>query len=92
MTHLNTNAAAAAFMFPISVALAIDLGVSFMPFAAILMVGTSYAFIVPSGYQTNMMVQKPGRYEFVDFARLGLPVTIIAGIIVLVLAPIVYGF
>jgi di/tricarboxylate transporter len=92
MTNLITNAAAAAFMFPISIALAIDLGVSFLPFAAILMVGTSYAFIVPSGYQTNMMVQKPGRYEFLDYARLGLPVTIIAGIIVLILAPIVYGF
>ena len=68
------------------------LGVSFLPFAVILMVGSSCAFINPAGFQTNLMVQKPGGYTFGDFAKVGLPLTIIVGIVVLVLAPIVYGF
>lgn len=92
MTNLITNAAAAAFMFPISLAIAADLGVSFAPFIVILMLGTSYAFINPAGYQTNMMVYEPGGYEFVDFAKVGLPLTIIAGAVVIFLAPLVYPF
>jgi di/tricarboxylate transporter len=67
------------------------MGLYFMPFAMILMMGTSYAFINPAGYQTNLMVQKPGQYTFVDFAKVGIPLTILVGIIVLVLAPIIYG-
>jgi di/tricarboxylate transporter len=92
MTNVITNAAAAAFMFPVAVSMANDLGVDFMPFAMILMLGTSYAFINPAGYQTNLMVQKPGGYTFADFAKVGIPVTILAGIVVVILAPLVYGF
>jgi len=89
---LITNAAAAAFMFPITVSIVSDLGVSFMPFAVILMLGTSYAFLNPAGYQTNLMVQGPGGYEFMDYVRVGAPLTILVGIIVILLAPLVYSF
>ena len=92
MTNVVTNAAAAAFMFPVALSMANALGVSFRPFAIILMVGASCAFINPAGFQTNLMVQKPGGYTFGDFAKVGLPLTIIVGIVVLALAPIVYGF
>jgi Trk K+ transport system NAD-binding subunit len=60
MTNVITNPAAAAFMFPIAANLAADIGVSFMPFVIVLMLGCSYAFINPAGYQTNMMVFEPG--------------------------------
>jgi di/tricarboxylate transporter len=63
-----------------------------MPFAMILMMGTSYAFINPAGYQTNLMVQEPGGYTFLDFVKVGLPLTIIVGLVVVLLAPLVYGF
>jgi di/tricarboxylate transporter len=92
MTNVVTNAAAASFMFPVALSLATRLGVNFMPFAIILMVGASCAFINPAGFQTNLMVQGPGGYSFIDFAKVGLPLTVIVGIVVLVLAPIVYGF
>ena len=92
MTNVITNAAAAAFMFPVALSMAGDLGVSFMPFAIILMLGTSYAFINPAGYQTNLMVQEPGGYTFVDFVKVGLPLTILVGAIAILLAPLVYGF
>ena len=87
MTNVITNAAAAAFMFPIAVTTAAGLGVSFEPFAVILMLGCSYAFINPAGYQTNLMVQKPGGYSFIDYAKVGVPLTVILGIVAIWLAP-----
>lgn len=92
MTNLITNNAAAAFMFPIALAVATTLHVNFMPFVITLMLGTSYAFINPAGYQTNLMVYGPGGYTFGDFARIGVPLTILLGVVVVVLAPIVFGF
>jgi di/tricarboxylate transporter len=92
MTNLITNNAAAAFMFPIALAVATTLQVNFMPYVIALMLGTSYAFINPAGYQTNLMVYGPGGYSFADFARVGVPLTILMGVVVVVLAPIVFGF
>jgi di/tricarboxylate transporter len=77
MTNLITNSAGAAFMFPIALAVATMLQVNFMPFVIIVMLGTSYAFINPAGYQTNLMVYAPGGYTFGDFARIGIPLTIL---------------
>src|SRR6185503_13854461 len=92
LTNVISNVAAAVLMFSVAVSLANNLGVSFMPFAMILMSGASCAFINPAGFQTNLMVQKPGGYVFADFAKVGIPLTLIVGVVVLVLAPIVYGF
>mmetsp|Transcript_47200 Transcript_47200/g.60662 ORF Transcript_47200/g.60662 Transcript_47200/m.60662 type:complete len:98 (-) Transcript_47200:145-438(-) len=46
-------------------------------FAVILMMGASTSFATPIGYQTNLMVYEPGGYEFMDFAKFGVPLTII---------------
>jgi di/tricarboxylate transporter len=92
LTNLITNVAAAVLMFSVAVSLANAQRVSFLPFAMVLMFAASCAFINPAGFQTNLMVQKPGGYTFFDFAKVGLPLTILVGIVVLVLAPIVYGF
>ena len=92
MTNVLSNAAVAAFLFPVALSLANSMGVSFLPFAMVLMLGISYAFINPAGYQTNLMVQAPGNYRFTDYVRIGVPLTIVTGIVVLLLAPVVYGF
>lgn len=92
MTNIITNAAAAAFMFPVALSMAQKLHVSFLPFVMILMVGASCAFINPAGFQTNLMVQEPGGYSFADFAKVGLPLTLVVGVVVIVVAPLVYGF
>lgn len=92
LTNVITNAAAAVIMFSVAVSLSNSLEVSFLPFAMILMSGASHAFINPAGFQTNLMVQQPGGYIFSDFARVGIPLTLIVGAVVLLLAPIVYGF
>jgi di/tricarboxylate transporter len=92
MTNVLSNAAVAAFLFPVALSLANSMGVGFLPFAMVLMLGISYAFINPTGYQTNLMVQAPGNYKFMDYVKVGVPLTILTGIVALLLAPIVYGF
>jgi di/tricarboxylate transporter len=91
MANMTTNAAAAAVMFPISISLAASLQVNFMPFAIILMMGSS-AFISPASYQTNLMVYGPGGYKFMDFVKVGFPLTIIVGVVSIFLAPLIFGF
>ena len=92
ITNAVNHVAAAALMFPVALGLANKMGVHFMPFVMILIMGTSCSFINPTSSQTNLMVQEPGGYSFGDFAKVGLPLAIIVGAVVLVVAPLVYGF
>jgi di/tricarboxylate transporter len=91
-TNTIGHAAAAVFMFPVALSVASGLGVSFMPFAITLMMGACCAFINPAGFQTNLMVQEPGGYSFGDFAKMGLPLTVIVAAVVLLIVPLAYRF
>ena len=79
LSNFIAHAAAVALMFPIALSMATDLGINFMPFAIIIMLGASYSFISPTGYQTNLMVYGPGGYKFTDFFKIGIPLTIVVG-------------
>ena len=92
MTNVITNNAAAAFMFPIALSTAYQLNVNFMPFAITLMIANSCAFITPTGYQTNLMVWGPGGYAFTDFLKIGVPMTILVGVMTILLVPLVFPF
>jgi di/tricarboxylate transporter len=92
MDTMITNVASAVFMFPIAMVMAGSLGVNGMPFAITVMVGASYSFISPMGYQTNLMVYSPGGYKFTDFVKIGIPMTVVVGIITIILAPMVWPF
>ncbi|MDX9755568.1 MAG: SLC13 family permease [bacterium] len=91
-TEMITNNAAAVLVFPIALATAHNLGVNFMPFAIVIMMGASASFATPIGYQTNLMVYGPGGYRFNDFVRIGLPLNILMGIISVALAPLFWPF
>jgi len=92
VTEIITNNAAVALMFPIAVASAEKLDVNLMPFIMAVMMGGSAAFATPIGYQTNLMVYGPGGYKFTDFTRVGLPLNIMVGVVVIVIAPMVWPF
>jgi di/tricarboxylate transporter len=92
MTNIITNNAAAAFMFPIALSSAAQLNVNFMPFAVILMIASSCAFITPTGYQTNLMIWAPGGYAFGDFVKIGTVMTLIVAVTSLILAPLIFSF
>jgi len=92
LTAMITNNAAAVLMFPVVLSMATTLGVSYMPFVIMLMLAASTSFATPIGYQTNLMVFGPGGYHFVDFIRMGLPLTILVGCISLIIVPMIWPF
>lgn len=91
-TAVATNNVAAVVMFPIALATASALGVSFMPFAITIMMAASASFATPIGYQTNLMVYGVGGYRFSDYVRIGVPLTILIGLITVLLAPLWWPF
>lgn len=91
-TEVITNNAAAVLMFPIALAVSEQLGVSFLPFAVAVMFAASASFITPLGYQTNLMVYGPGRYQFTDYMRIGIPLSLIVGATAVLLIPFVWSF
>jgi len=83
LTELLSNATAAALVFPIAMAAASANGFDPKHAAMVVMVGASASFATPIGYQTNLMVQGPGGYRFIDFVRIGLPLGILTGAVAL---------
>ncbi|NRB22214.1 SLC13 family permease [Shewanella sp.] len=92
MTELITNNAAAALMFPIAYSIALGFGVDILPFVMTVAFAASGSFISPYGYQTNLMVYNAGHYRIIDFVRVGLPVSLTYGVIVLVAVPVFFPF
>jgi len=92
LTETITNNAAAIVMFPIAMSGAESLGVNAAPFAVAVMIAASASFITPIGYQTNLMVFGPGGYRFIDYIKLGLPLSIIVASIALWLIPQIWVF
>jgi di/tricarboxylate transporter len=92
LSAVATNNAAAVIMFPIALTTASNLGVSVMPFVITLMVAASTSFATPIGYQTNLMVYGVGGYRFSDYLRIGVPLTILVGLMTILLVPQVWHF
>ncbi|MBP3192617.1 SLC13 family permease [Natronogracilivirga saccharolytica] len=77
LTELITNNAAAVLMVPIGISAAASLGIDPQAVGVIVAVAASASFLSPVGYQTNLMVMKPGGYRFTDYFKAGLPVSMI---------------
>jgi di/tricarboxylate transporter len=88
LTELITNNAAAVLVFPIAMAVASQSGLDPRPFGIAIALAASASFLTPIGYQTNTMVYGMGGYRFGDFARLGLPLTLIVLAVGVVVIPI----
>lgn len=91
-TETMTNNAAAVLMFPVATATASQLGVDTMPYIIAIMVAASASFMTPLGYQTNLMVYGPGGYRGSDYFRLGLPMSVVVGILTIGIIPFLWRF
>jgi di/tricarboxylate transporter len=76
-TELLSNATVAVLFTPIAVSLAEALAVSPRPFLVAVMIAGSAAFATPFGYQTNVIVYQMGRYKYLDFVKVGIPLNLI---------------
>ncbi|PTO65239.1 SLC13 family permease [Vibrio splendidus] len=91
MTELVTNNAAAALVLPIGVELASSLSANPQAYILAVAFGASASFISPYGYQTNLMVFNAGQYKLQDFVKVGVPMCLLYGVIVLTAIPAFIG-
>ncbi len=82
-----SNTATAVLMAPVALAVAADLGASPYPFAMIIAISASAAFMTPVSSPVNTLVVGPGGYAFGDFVKLGVPFTLIVMAASLILVP-----
>ncbi len=83
LTEFVTNNAAAALMFPFAYGLVSAMELPIMPFALAVAFAASASFISPYGYQTNLIVFSASHYKFSDFAKIGLPISVLYGSVVI---------
>jgi di/tricarboxylate transporter len=83
-----SNTATAVLMAPVSLAVAADLGASPYPFAMIVALAASTAFVTPVSSPVNTLVVVPGNYVFGDFVRVGLPFALIVLVVSVLLVPV----
>jgi di/tricarboxylate transporter len=77
LTEIITNSAAAVIMFPIAVSTANIVGADPLPFIITITIAATASFITPIGYQTNLIVYGPGGYKFIDYLKVGFPLTLL---------------
>lgn len=87
-----SNTATAVLMAPIALAAAKTMGVSPYPFAMVVAMAASAAFMTPVSSPVNTLVLGPGNYRFSDFVKIGVPFTIIVMAICLVIIPVMFPF
>ena len=87
-----SNTATAVLMAPVAIAVAADLGASPYPFAMIVALAASAAYMTPISSPVNTLVVEPGGYAFGDFVRLGVPFTVIVLIVTVILVPWLFPF
>lgn len=91
LNNLVHTTAAGVIGTPIAVQVAHRLGVPPEPFVLAVIFGANMSFATPFGHQANLLVFTAGGYRFGDFARVGLPLTLIMWLGFSILLPIVYG-
>lgn len=84
-----SNTATAVLMAPVALTVADELGASAYPFAMIVALAASTAFMTPVSSPVNTLVVTPGNYTFGDFVRIGVPFSIIVLIVSVTLVPII---
>ena len=92
MTNFMSNTATTALMAPICLSIAQGMGAD--PRAVLMagVIGGSCAYVTPIGMPANTMVVGAGNYKFIDYAKSGLPLIVIATVISMIILPIAFPF
>lgn len=87
-----SNTATAVLLAPVTIGIAEAMGASPAPFAMIVAIAASAAFMTPVSSPVNTLVLGPGQYRFSDFVRIGVPFTLIVMLVSVVLVPMLFPF
>ena len=90
LTNVVSNNAAAVIGTPIAISVANELNLPAEAFILAVLFGANMSFATPMGYQTNLLVFSAGGYKFVDFLKVGIPLTIILWLLLSFLTPMLY--
>ncbi|UVL58337.1 SLC13 family permease [Pseudomonas sp. B21-035] len=82
-----SNTATAVLMAPVAVTTAEQLGASPYPFAMIVALAASAAFMTPVSSPVNTLVLGPGQYRFGDFVKVGVPFTLLVMVVSVIMVP-----
>lgn len=91
LTNIISNTAAALLFAPIALAISQQTGID--PIAMVLTVifAANCSFATPIAYQTNLLVMGPGRYNFADFAKFGVPLIFVIWATFSLIAPLFFN-
>lgn len=92
LTMFINNTATAVLVAPIAYQSAMSMDVSPYPFLMAVTVGASMCFASPFSTPPNALVMNPGKYKFTDYIKVGLPLQIIMGIIMVFVLPLLFPF
>ena len=92
MTMFISNTATAVLLAPIAMQSAIGIGVSPYPFLFAVTVAASMCFASPFSTPPNALVMPAGQYTFMDYVKVGLPLQIIIGVIMIFTLPLIFPF
>ena len=86
-TCIIPTAALVVLMAPIALSTSADLGLS--PYATMMAIAmaASASFMTPISHPANVLVMGPGGYRFIDYIKVGLPLSIVVLIVVLIFLP-----
>ena len=77
-----SDAATTALFAPVAFALAQGLGRAPEPYIITVAMAAVTSFLTPVGHHGNLLVYGPGRYQFVDFIKVGTPLTVLVAVVV----------
>ena len=92
LTLFISNTATAVLMAPIALSSAAQMGLSPYPFLFAVTLGASMCFATPFSTPPNALVMQAGRYTFMDYVKVGLPLQVIVGIVMEFALPLLFGF
>ena len=92
LTLFISNTATAVLMAPIALSSAAQMGLSPYPFLFAVTLGASMCFATPFSTPPNALVMQAGRYTFMDYVKVGLPLQVIVGIVMGFALPLLFGF
>ena len=92
LTMFISNTATAVLMAPIAMSSATQIGLSPYPFLFAVALGASMCFASPFSTPPNALVMQAGRYKFMDYVKVGLPLQVIIGIVMVFPLPLLFPF
>lgn len=92
LTQFMSNTAAAALLCPIGISIANKMGCSPYPVLMAIAIAASCAFTTPVATPPNTLVMGPGKFKFVDYIKIGVPLVFLSLIICVLIIPMVWPF